>query len=353
MKRRRVVVAQSLVRLHRELQPKVELADLARVPHDRVAETAVRREADFPGSQLLRALHEAHLGGDVARQVALHRVRDGDLFAEQPVRRCGDLLHRKVGDRFVPPGDNAVNRDSLVAVARGDADGGGAKVPVAVAQQQDGLEIFLLPEHRAKRAAQVGADLPRLAKRVRHGQIRRRGECPDQHLGAGLERLPERALVLRINPGSPGDDVVRADDVARLHASRSVAKNRDLRRFGALNAPDKLRSQQRERQHRHRHESNDLEKGDFAATAIALPVAPAQPCGQRHHADPGEDDHHRGCKRPVTHAAAGWGLGGTASAIEPGRMSHASTTSASSIRNRNRRQISPCNAVSSRCAWNS
>ena len=237
-----------------------------------------------------------------------------------------------------------------MAVARDDADGGGAKVPVAVAQQQDGLEIFLLPEHRAKRAAQVGADLPRLAKRVRHGQIRRRGECPDQHLGAGLERLPERALVLRINPGSPGDDVVRADDVARLHASRSVAKNRDLRRFGALNAPDKLRSQQRERQHRHRHESNDLEQGDFAATAIALPVAPAQPGGQRHHADPGKDDHHRGCKRPVTHAAAGWGLGGTASAIEPGRMSHASTTSASSIRNRNRRQISPCNAVSSRCA---
>ena len=256
VKRRRVIVAQPLVRLDRELQPQVELADLARVPHDRVVEPAVRREGHFLGGQLLRALHEAHLGGDVARQVTLHRVRDGDLLAEQAVRRRGDFLHREVGDRFVLPGDDAVNRDALVAVARGDADRRRAKVPVAIAQQQHRLEVALLLEHRAKRAAQVGADLPRLAKRVRRAQVRRRGECTDQHLGAGLlERRPERALVLRIDPGAACDDVVGADDVTRLHAPRGVGEDRDLRRIGALYFPDKLRAKQRERQHRHRHES--------------------------------------------------------------------------------------------------
>ena len=354
VKRRRVVVAQPFVRLHRELQPQVELADLARVPHDRVGEPAVRREGDFLGGQLLRALHEAHLGGDIARQVTLHRVRDGDLLAEQAVRRRGDFLHREVGDRFVLPGDDAVNRDALVAVARGDADRRRAKVPVAIAQQQHRLEVALLLEHRAKRAAQVGADLPRLAKRVRRAQVRRRGECTDQHFGAGLlEGRPKRASVLRIDPGAACDDVVGADDVTRLHAPRGVGEDRDLRRIGALYFPYKLRAKQRECQHRHRHESQRLEQGDFAATAVALPVAPAKPRGQCHHADPGEDDDRRSCERPVTHAASGWGLSGAASAIELGRMSHASTSSASSIRSRNSRQISPCNAVSSRCAWNS
>ena len=143
-----------------------------------------------------------------------------DLLAKQAVRRRGDFLHREVGYRFVPAGDDAVHRDPLVAVARGHADRRRAKVPVAIGQEQHRLEVTLLLEYCTKCAAQVGADFLRLAKRVRRAQVRRRGEWTDQHLGACiLERFPKRALVLRIDPGVACNDVVRTDNVTRLHAS--------------------------------------------------------------------------------------------------------------------------------------
>ena len=219
--------------------------------------------------------------------MALYGVGYGDLLAKQAVRRRGDLLHREVGNRLIPTGDNTVNGDTLIAIARGHANRRWAKIPVAIGQQQHRLEVALLPEHRAKRSAQVGANLLRLAKRVSRGHARRRAERPGQYLGAGLEWCPVGALVLRVDPGGPGDDVIRADDIARLHAARGVVEDDDLRRVGPLDETDILRLQQCERQHRHRHESINLEQGDFAATAVALPVAPAKPGSQRQYTDPG------------------------------------------------------------------
>ena len=191
-----VVLRHRLVRLRRQLHGGGDLADLARRPENGILHFALGRDGDVLAGGFTEIVRDGDGRFDLARQVADDLEGDGNLLAQQPVGRGRNRVKHKAGHRRFPAHRHGEDRDVLLAVLRGRPQRGLARVPIAIAQEHDGLEVFVAVQRVLQRQAEIGA-----VDRVLIG--RGRGKGFDGDLGPAQPRPPELRAPLAA-PAIPG-----------------------------------------------------------------------------------------------------------------------------------------------------
>ena len=181
---------------------------------------------------------------DLAGEVAGDLEGNGDVLAQKAVGRHGDIFQNQVRHGGLAAHRHGENGNVLLAIAGGGGERGFAQVPIAVAQNEHGLEVFEALQSQFQGGVEV-----RAVDGVGVGG--RRGKVFDHHFGLVLQGQPELGGAPGVQPLGAADDLVGQRQIARFHAVGGVHEDGDFRRDVALEVFHVFGAQQGEDEQRH------------------------------------------------------------------------------------------------------